>query len=201
MAIQAVIFDLSGVVLQTIKGTFNSLLAERLGVPLEDVEPLGNDPMYNRWDLAEISDDEFYTFMLTKLQQPPEKKPILAKFMIDDFIVDPILLEFIHDLHKDYQTALLTNFPSNLYEGLNSQWIVEDAFDHIIASCDVKLLKPDERMYRKALEILDCQPEEVIFIDDREVNVRAAETLGIRSVLYAERQQGIRDIKRLLENN
>jgi putative hydrolase of the HAD superfamily len=199
MEIKAVIFDMAGVLLLTVKGNFNSLLAERLGARLEDVTRVMNDEVNDRWDLGEISDEEFYTHLLTELKQPIEKKSILACFMIDDFYIDLQMLDFIHELHQTYQTALLTNFPAHLHDFMRTQWKTSGAFDHVIASCDVKLLKPDPRMYQAALDILGCQPSEAIFVDDREVNVKGAEAVGIRSVHYLERQQGITEIKKLLE--
>lgn len=200
MAIKAVIFDMAGVVLLSVKGTFNSLLAERLDAKLEDVARVMNDEVNERWDLGEISDDDFYTHLLTETKQPIEKKSILASFVIDDFYIDLQMLEFIHELHKTYQTALLTNFPFHLHEFMRTKWATGDAFDHVIVSCDVKLLKPDPRIYQVTLNILDCQPEEVIFVDDRIANVKGAEAVGIRSVHFRERQQGIGEIKKLLES-
>lgn len=199
MAIKALIFDMAGVVLLTAKGTFNSLLAERLGAQIEDVARVMSDEVNDQWDLGEISDDEFYTHLLTELNQPIEKKSILAKFVIDDFYVDQVLLQFVHELHKTYQTALLTNFPAHLHDFMRTKWKTGGAFDHVIASCDVKLLKPDPRMYQKTLEIIGCRPEEAIFVDDRVINVEGAQAIGIRSVLYQNRDQGITEINKLLE--
>jgi putative hydrolase of the HAD superfamily len=199
MAIKAVILDLAGVLLLTVKGNFNSQLAERLGVKIEDVAHVMSDEVNDRWDLGEIGDDEFYTHLLAELKQPLEKKSILEKFVIDDFYIDQELLQFVHELHKTYQTALLTNFPAHLHEFMRIKWKTGGAFDHVIASCDVKLLKPDPRIYQTTLDILGCKHTETIFVDDREVNVKAAEALGIPSVHYLERSQGIRDIQALLE--
>lgn len=198
MPIKSVIFDLAGVVLLTVKGTFNTLLAERLDARLEDVARVLNGPANDRWDLGEISDDEFFSYLLTELNAPLEKKAILEKFVIDDFYVDQELLTYIHELHKTYKTALLTNFPPHVHDFMKTKWIMNGAFDHIIASCDVKLIKPDPRMYQAALDTLSCQVEEVVFVDDREVNVKAAQALGIPSVLYVHREQGIQDIIKLL---
>jgi putative hydrolase of the HAD superfamily len=199
MAIKSVIFDLEGVILLTLKGTFISLLAERLGTNSEEIARVLSDEVADKWDLGEISDDEFFTHLLTELKQPQEKKSILEKFVINDFYVDQKLLQFVHELHKTYQTALLTNFPAHLHEFMRIKWKTGGAFDHVIASCDVKLLKPDPRIYQTTLDILGCKPTETIFVDDREVNVKAAEALGIPSVHYLERSQGIRDIQALLE--
>lgn len=199
MAIKAVIFDMAGVVLLTVRGNFNSLLAERLGARVEDVARVMNDEVNDRWDLGEIGDDEFYTHLLTELNQPIDKKSNLASFVIDDFYIDLQILGFILELHRTYRTALLTNFPSHLHDFMRTKWKTGGAFDHVIASCDVKLLKPDPRIYHKALEIIECQPDEAIFVDDRAINVEAAQAIGIRSVHYLERQQGITEIKKLLE--
>lgn len=196
---KAIILDLAGVVLLTVKGTFNSLLAERLGVEEEDIARVMNDAVNDRWDLGEICDDEFYEHLLNEVDQPPEKKTVLEKFVIDDFYIDQGLLAVIHKLHKYYKTALLTNFPAHLHEFMKRKWITGDAFDHVIASCDVKLLKPDPRMYQTALNILGCSTEEALFIDDREVNIRAAESMGIKSILYQNRQQAIDTLYALLE--
>jgi len=199
MAVKAVIFDLAGVVLLTVKGTFNSLLAERLGVRLEDVVRVMSDPVNDQWDFGEIGDDEFFEHLLTELKEPLEKKAILAKFVIDDFYVDQELLTYIRELHKTYTTALLTNFPAHLHDYMKTAWRVDGAFDHIIASCDVKLLKPDPRMYQAALERINLKPEETVFIDDREVNVKAAEALGIKGIIYVRKEQAIKELDKILE--
>lgn len=199
MAIKAVIFDMAGVVLLTVKGNFNCLLAERLGARVEDVARVMSDEVNDRWDLGEINDEEFYTHLLTELKQPLEKKSILESFVIDDFYVDQELLQFVHELHKSCRTALLTNFPAHLHDFMRIKWKTGSAFDHVIASCDVKLLKPDPRIYQAALNILGCEAEEAIFADDRLINVEAARAVGIRSVHYQNREQGIRDIEALLK--
>jgi putative hydrolase of the HAD superfamily len=198
MAIKAVIFDMVSVLLVPIKGTYESLLAERLGIDEKITADIVNDPQHKRWDLDEISDDEYYTHLLNNLNLPIELKSELERFEIEDFYIDPILLEFIHYLHNNYKTALLTNFPAHLHTHMKTKWTTGGVFDHIIASCDVKLLKPDPRMYQLALSDLDCKPAEAIFIDDREVNTKAAEALGISSVLYQNRDEGIKEIKQKL---
>ena len=110
-AIKAVIWDLAGVLLLTVKGTFNSLLAERLDAPLKEIERVMSTPENDLWDMDEIDDDTFYTFLLNELGMPMEKKSILRKFVLDDFYVDQELLTYIRNLHRSYSTALLTNCP------------------------------------------------------------------------------------------
>jgi epoxide hydrolase-like predicted phosphatase len=199
MAINTVIFDLHGVVLFTIRSTFSGMLAERLGVPVERVQKVMNDPINDQWDKGEISDDVFYDHMLTVTGQPPEKKTVIQKFMIEDFYIDQEMLALIRELRKSYTTALLSNFPAHVHEFFKSTWFIDGAFDHLVISSDVKLLKPDPRIYELALERAGCQPQEAVFIDDRSENIKAAEDLGIKGILFSSKAQTITDLGRVLK--
>ena len=201
MAIKAVIFDLAGVILHTIHGTFNSLLAERLGVRIEDVERVMNSPVNDLWDMGEVSDDEFYTYLLSELNLPVEKKEVMAKFVIDDFYVDQEMLIYIRELKKSCTTALLTNFPAHLHDFMRTAWHMDGAFDHIIASADVKLIKPDPRIYQLTLDRIGCHAHEAVFIDDRENNVEAAATMGIRGIYFISKAKAIADLSRVLKSS
>ena len=197
--IKSVIWDLAGVLLLTVKGTFNSLLAERLDAPLKEIERVMSTPENDLWDMDEIDDDTFYTFLLNELSMPMEKKSILRKFVLDDFYVDQELLAYIKNLHRSYSTALLTNFPAHLHDFMKTDWIMDGAFDHLIASCDVKLLKPDTAIYKLTLERIGYRAEETVFIDDREVNTKAAEKLGMNVIIYQNRPQTINDLEAILQ--
>jgi putative hydrolase of the HAD superfamily len=198
--IKAVIWDLSGVVLHTVKGTFYSLMAERLGAPSKDIEHLMSSTENKLWDLGMISDDAYYTFILEGLNMPIEKKSVLRKFVLEDFYIDQEILAYIKKIQKSYTTALLTNFPSHVHDFMKTDWIVDGAFDHMIASCDVKLLKPDPAIYTLALARIGCLAEETVFIDDRKINVKAAEKLGINGIVYQSLLQTTNDLEAILKN-
>lgn len=198
-SIKAVIWDLAGVVLHTVKGTFNSLLAERLGVSLDDIERLISSKENDLWDMDEIDDDAFYTFLLEELNMPMEKISVLRKFVLEDFYIDQEMLTYIKKIQKSFTTALLTNFPAHVHEFMKTDWIVGGAFDHMVASCDVKLMKPDPAIYKLTLARIGCRAEETVFIDDREINVKAAEKLGINGIVYQSRSQTIADLEAILQ--
>jgi epoxide hydrolase-like predicted phosphatase len=196
--IKVLVWDLAGVLLHTVKGTFESLLAERLDTSEQAIYDAIRSETNNRWDLGEIEDQEFYTWLLQTLDQPLSKVPIMEKFVRDDFYVHPQMLAAIRDYHTRYTTVLLTNFPSHLHEFLRTVWNIDGTFDHVIASCDVKLLKPDPRMYRYALEQAGCQAQEAVFIDDREGNVQGAQSIGMHSIVFRDPQQALRELNALL---
>jgi putative hydrolase of the HAD superfamily len=73
------------------------------------------------------------------------------------------------------RTALLSNSWGNTYP--RELW--GELFDAVVISGEVGLRKPDEAIYRHALDTLGLEPVECVFVDDIEHNVRAAEALGM----------------------
>ena len=79
---------------------------------------------------------------------------------------------------------------SNAWPSLDRKYRVlgiRDAFDPFVISAQVGCCKPEERIYRAALEALDIPPENLLFVDDWEENVRAAIALGLRGVVMARK--------------
>jgi putative hydrolase of the HAD superfamily len=60
--------------------------------------------------------------------------------------------------------------------------------DFFISSCFVHIRKPDEDMFRLALDISQTPTEQIIYIEDTPMFVRIAESLGIRSILHTDYQ-------------
>ena len=56
---------------------------------------------------------------------------------------------------------------------------VEDYFERIFLSYEMKMVKPDVAIFEKLLEESGIDPKETFFIDDSTENCRVAETLGI----------------------
>jgi putative hydrolase of the HAD superfamily len=55
-----------------------------------------------------------------------------------------------------------------------------------VCSCFVHFRKPDEDIYRTALDIAQAAPDEVVYIDDRAMFVEVAQGLGIRSIHHTD---------------
>jgi putative hydrolase of the HAD superfamily len=57
--------------------------------------------------------------------------------------------------------------------------------DFFISSCFVHYRKPDEDMYRIALDMAQVRPEEVVYIDDRAMFVEVARSLGLEGIIHS----------------
>ena len=59
-------------------------------------------------------------------------------------------------------------------------------FDVVVISGEVGMRKPEERIFRHAAGLLGLDPAECVFIDDIDVNVAAAEAIGMTAILHGD---------------
>jgi len=82
------------------------------------------------------------------------------------------------------KTALLSNIHPKMiaYVKKNFDWL--ELFDFTTFSAEVRLIKPDHAIYEHTLRGLGVKAEDALFVDDREINVRAAREVGINAVRF-----------------
>lgn len=82
-----------------------------------------------------------------------------------------------------YRLAVLSNAPVELADAASVlAWLAP--FEHLFFSCHLRLTKPDPRCYRATLDRLQAEPDEVLFVDDREENVAAAVAIGLPAIQF-----------------
>jgi epoxide hydrolase-like predicted phosphatase len=72
-----------------------------------------------------------------------------------------------------------------------------DAFDETIFSWEVRLRKPDPRIYRLVLDRLGVQPQEAVFVDDFMKNIEGAKEVGMHTVWFKGREDAVRQLRGL----
>ena len=87
----------------------------------------------------------------------------------------------------------ITNFSADFWPPFRRQEAAFfDRFRDIVVSGEVGLLKPDPAVYYLALDRFGLRPGESLFVDDRAINVDAAEAVGIRAYLFTD-AEGLRE--------
>ena len=74
---------------------------------------------------------------------------------------------------------------------------LREIFSLFVSSCFVGLRKPEEGIYRLALEITQQPPEECCFIDDRPLNLDSASKLGMHVIQMKDAEQLRRELQTL----
>ena len=67
---------------------------------------------------------------------------------------------------------------------------LEAFFDHVVISEKVGHSKPGQEIYRIALNLARCEPEEALFVDNSPECVRGAKEVGMHTVLMDRTQTG-----------
>jgi putative hydrolase of the HAD superfamily len=98
----------------------------------------------------------------------------------------PVMPRWARDIRAaGLRTAILSNMPFPVRDYiLGCAWLPN--FDVRVFSCEAGLCKPEPEIYRTCLNKLGVQPGDVLFLDDREPNIRAAEALGMHALLFTD---------------
>jgi putative hydrolase of the HAD superfamily len=100
------------------------------------------------------------------------------------------MTDWVEQLHEGgLTTALLSNMQEDMaaYARKNFDWMRH--FDHQILSCELRLIKPDVAIFQRTIERIGVRPQEMLFVDDREANVEAARTAGLRAIQFESTEQ------------
>jgi epoxide hydrolase-like predicted phosphatase len=112
--------------------------------------------------------------------------------------VDEELVAFIRSLRPTYLTGVISNAWSEARHWLENEWRIADVFDQIVISAEVGVTKPDPRIFHLALDGLEVTPNESVFIDDFDENVKVAREVGMHAILFRDPEQTITELKQLL---
>jgi epoxide hydrolase-like predicted phosphatase len=199
MTIKAIIFDLGGVLLRTTDFSQRELLAARLGMTRPELEELifwGESG--SKAQRGEISVKQHLEYVRSVLKLSQEKfKEVIDIFFAEDAL-DNDLVDYIRSLHRTYKTGLLSNAANDLRKQIAEKWHFEDAFDTLVISGEVGMVKPEPQIYRLALERLGVEASEAVFVDDVQPNVEAAIRVGMQGIHFRDAPQVQQDLVALL---
>lgn len=183
--INAVIFDVGGVLVRTSNRENRLKWENQLGLEeLQSEEIVFNSDVGTKAQMGQIGDKELWSWVGRRLDLNSEQ---LLRFRQDFWsgdVLDEELIAFIRSLRSRYQTAIISNATLALRQTLTEIYPIESAFDLIICSAEEKIMKPNLEIYRRTLKKLGIEPRQSIFIDDSEVNIQAAQSLGMSAILY-----------------
>lgn len=197
--IRAVIWDMGGVILRTSENQSRQGLADEFHVSLSQLYTLVFDsPSAEKATVGLISQDDHWNAVADALAMPRERLPeFQERFWAGDG-VDKELISFIKSLNKEYKTGLLSNAWSGMRQSLNQRNACDTVFQYSMFSYEVRLRKPDARIYQRMLELMEVKAGEAIFVDDLAENIDGANAVGIHGIQFRSTEQAIADVNRML---
>jgi len=199
MKIKTIFFDFGGVIQRTEYQSPRQHLAQKFGMEYEEIDKLIFDsPTAKQATVGEIKVEEHWQAIAKRFKL---RKDEIVKFESEFFagdVIDHELVQFIRELRLKYKTGLISNAWSDMREYLIRKKL-DDAFDTLTISAEVKVAKPEAKIYLHALKQAEVKASEAVFVDDVAANIEACQKLGMHGILFRDVDEVINQIKKLLK--
>ena len=196
--IRYILFDLGGV------------LVELVGVPTV-LKWMNNrvdeDELWKMW-LCSPAIREFESGRITSREFA---EAVIAEFefcvdadkFIEEFIYFPKgfytgVKELLEELKSKYTLAVLSNTNELHWDRMYSENNMEDLISFNFPSHKTGFMKPDKEAFLHVIKELECEPDEILFFDDNQVNVDAAQSTGMKAFRvrgFCELEQALQELK------
>jgi len=142
---------------------------------------------FDTYEVGKLTLDQ-YLHRLVFYEKRSFTERTFREFMFSQSKAFPEMIELIRTLKAQYKLkiAVVNNEGRELNEHRIQNFKLNEFVDFFISSCFVHVRKPDEDIYRIALDIAQVPPAEVAYIDDRHMFVQIAEALGIRGIHHTD---------------
>ena len=184
------VFDLGSVLVEQ-KQSFTEALMKSKLIPNELAQNIYdhiiNTFMDNSKYLDYCSSTDYYKFMTDKASSDIKKYiPAALRVNLDNMGKLPYTDSLIKQLKdKGYTLLYLSNWSKwSRDEYLHNTFDFLKYFDGGIFSCDVKLMKPDHKIYEALLKKFNIEGKQCIFFDDKYENIKASIECGMYGVMF-----------------
>lgn len=190
-----ILIDADGVVIRPRNKYFSETLAEKQGIPLEEVLPFFKGE-YKKAQVGEVDIREILPPYLAKWNWQGSVDDFLKFWFESEKDLDQKVLEIVRNLRESGDKVYLAsdneaNRAKYLMEGLG----LKDLFDSAFFSSDLGVTKSDPLFFQKIAETLKVNVSDLNYWDDDQKNVDIANTLGVKGHLYTDSEKFAEEVK------
>jgi epoxide hydrolase-like predicted phosphatase len=184
--INAVVFDFGGVLMRTGDPVGRREWEAQLGLAPGRLEQIVHgSEAWIKAQQGQISVEDYWGAVAAELNIAAERMPALQVDYFRDDSLDYDLVKVIADLRSmGYKVGLLSNDALTLETKLRDQLAIYDAFDAVVISATIGVMKPDPDAYRAIARALGVEVATCVFIDDNPANIEGARRVGMRAIHY-----------------
>jgi len=187
-AIESVIFDWGGVLIDDPRAELLRHCAHAFGVSQDDYTPV-HDSFLDEFHTGAISEQMFWRRISAELGKPaPETRSLWYEAFRAAYVPRLEVFSLATSLHdKGYKTALLSNTELPAVGFFHEQNY--NMLDVLVFSCIERIAKPEQKIYEITLNRLGSKARQTVFTDDRPDYVQGAREAGLNAILFESTDQ------------
>ncbi|HZR40442.1 MAG TPA: HAD-IA family hydrolase [Ktedonobacteraceae bacterium] len=199
MAIQAVIFDIEGVLLRKVDSSAERKWEDRLDLEEGELSrAIDRAGVSGAANLGKVTAAEAWKRVGEHFGLNDAEVQELEQDIWSGYELNHELADFLQGVRSRYKTATVSNGWSNAREVLSRRFGIDKLVDTMIISSEVGLTKIDARLFQLAMFRLNVWPEDTIFVDDDTTAFDSAWLLGMKAVQFKDNEQAIAAIQKYL---
>jgi putative hydrolase of the HAD superfamily len=192
---EVIVFDFSGVIAKTDKEELAEFIAGSLELSQEEaLQALAQFKIYA--SKGGTQSDFWIAYAKSHDKSlPPGWFEQLYEAQLKAVKEIPGMTDLVKNLQKQgFQTALLSNVKEH-HAKVKRQLGYYDLFYPVLLSYEVGANKPDPKIFEILLERLNKRADQILFIDNKLINVEGAQAMGIDSIFFTSKDQLIDALK------
>ncbi|MBI4973406.1 HAD-IA family hydrolase [Candidatus Roizmanbacteria bacterium] len=180
--IKCVFFDIGGVLIDHITA-FNTLSRQHSIPEKESLSFFRSHA--DDIDRGTLSWDAFEKIYCNMFHPVQSFQPNFLESLVRNIQIIQQTHDLIYELRDRYDVGILSNMSEDFLHLVKEHNLIPNIhYTAIIISGAIGSIKPEQKIFDHALSKVNRLPEELLFIDDKEVNVKAAQSYGWNSYQF-----------------
>jgi putative hydrolase of the HAD superfamily len=160
--------------------------AQKFGLDFEDLNER-HTMSFNTYEEGKLNLDTYLNQVVFNRERPFTREEF-KEFMFAQSRPKVEMINLMSGLKWKHRlkTAAISNEGRELTVYRIQKFDLTAFIDFFVSSCFVHFRKPDVDLYRMALDISQAEPARSVYIDDRELFVEIAQSLGINGIHHTD---------------
>lgn len=154
-------------------------------------------PIYQKWekpfDSHKLDSRSFWGHVNTELGKNVSWEKLNAMTFASYKLI-PGMFPLLIKLMQFVPLVLLSNTREEWFDFVDKRFELSNYFVQKFLSFQMGCLKPDVKIFKLVIEKLNVAPGDLLFIDDKEENIRAAGRLGIHGIHFKSAEELEREL-------
>jgi len=173
-----ILFDLGGVLINWNDDWLYDEISLQLNKPFNKIKSKFNDALCSLFE-SKIDEGEFWNIVLGPDNDIDKK--IISKTFLKKSSINEKFLAFAKSLKNDgHLIGILSNLTPETSMCIDKNQLKD--FDYHFYSNSLKMSKPNNEIYQHVCDHISSK--NILFIDDKQENLNAAESYGIDTILF-----------------